>query len=322
MPAEIKAKLILETGGGVPAVSAGAPAAGGMSAEQSGIFREMSHSFKSISRFLKRPSSMFGGGDMLGGGLIGQVTALLKNPTVLLAIGTAAAAIFAGVATKNAFQAISDLNETIRAWEARRQSIEQAGSTIGGGVTCEDLPSPTGTVAENIRFIDYAASGFKGTYEQWAQLQEEQKFVEEIEQIQARLNELKKDGIELSEAEEFLLLQQRTETIRHIAAQENLHDSRSAALDLEIEFVGLAKEYGEVLQQHRVNQILLNDSLDDTLEKQKKITQELKIQSLIKVRSGGGGGDIYQATIGDQTYTGKINQGSLQGKFIGVRAVA
>jgi len=87
MPAEIKARLELVTGGG------GVPAAGvmpGKRSEEGVVMKDMSSHLKSISLFLKRPSSM------LGGGLFG----LLAGKEVLLGIATLIGGTLSMVITK------------------------------------------------------------------------------------------------------------------------------------------------------------------------------------------------------------------------------
>jgi len=88
MPAEIKARLELVTGGG------GVPAAGvmpGKKSEETSIMKDVSMSLASIRLFLKRPSILFGGGGGLlrllgsGGAIEGLASLLAPVVTAIMA---------------------------------------------------------------------------------------------------------------------------------------------------------------------------------------------------------------------------------------------
>lgn len=281
MTAQIKAELKL-----VGPNQAGAAMGG---ANDSAV-KEMNDSLKTISRFLKRPSSLFGGGNG-GGGLLGLGGAAAGGGAAgLTAAGLAGGA--AGLAVVGAFALIADtiVEDTMTEMQRIKDFYASGGVNIPGG---PDPNSLTGSVANNAHLIDEAGLSVETRLAD--ETAQRSKYVEELNNLYRQFNDLAKDGLTTEEMITVQKIEQRVDAIRAESVANSLHESRSLALDIEIAI------NAELLKQKQTMEAM----------------SQISIKSLTK--SGRGretGEDVYAS---DDGFRGKINQGNLQGKFVGVQ---
>jgi len=287
MPAEIKAKLELVTGDG------GVPAAGvmpGKSSEETGLMKDLNVSFKSISRFLKRPGAMFGGGG--GQGLLGLAgLAAFFSGYGAAALGDKIGRAFAEWTVDSIYNWMKNHKELLNKLDVYLE---------------EDLADvKTYPVAQPwIR-----TGGEVGPY--WDKI----KAADELKKIQERLNKLMEGGLEFSEQQEAIQLQQAEAVYLQLLNSKDLTSEEETQLRMEL------------LRLDYVNQLI--DKTYERVEGEKKVTAELDKQAELvryineRARRGGGAlsGGRFGTYIDDEYYTGKINQGNLQGYFIGTRVV-
>jgi len=279
MPAEIKAKLVLETEGGAPAAAV-APAAPAAEAEQTGILKEMSASFKTVSRSLKKPEAMFG-----GGGLAGILTKM---------IGAAVAGVALRRFLEEVFPELVGLEERIDA-ALSGDSTDTRNTIIDSIENWLDrvFPSDEEVIQSIKNFFDpdnalpklpAAQPDLKvgeGVGDYWDVINA----VDEIANIQERINELKEGGIDFDEQQELAMLEQAKSLFEQLTYSYDLTAEEETRLRLQIEVIGYLGQ--------------ITTKTDVRLQSEKKITAELKLQlNYLQQMSRGGRGGFSHSGIG------------------------
>lgn len=316
MPAEIKAKLELITGG-TPATAGGAPAMGGAIAsakKEDTIMKNVGNRLDALTRVLDRRLESFTDiknsmkdmvaifrkpGAVSKGGLLSSVAEigeLIVSGVVAFFAGYGAAALGDKIGT------------AIGTWAANAVDAYLSSPLVLPflnmmGIYSNKQEIPIQTLPASNPDIR-TGKGELGEY--WEIINA----VDTIKMIQERINELQEDGIQFNEVIEFNQLKQAEALYNQLATQKDLSSEEEMQIQLQIDKLNYVQE-------------LINGA-GDRLNAEKAVTSELQKQkevynSMKKTGTTASGADEYTAQIGEYEYTGKINV--IPGKFIGVRTV-
>lgn len=296
MPAEIKAKLELITGGS-PAAAGGAPASSGTAAvarKEDTIMKNVGSRMDALTRVLDRRLESFtdiknsmkdmvaifrkpGFGKGTGIGDVGAAIATAVGLAVTGFLGGYGAAYIGDNIGAAAGKAAS---EVVYDYIEDQKTILPILNAVG--IYAKEQLIDTSTMPASNPDLQIGGKGM-GTY--YDQIEA----IKQIESIKERIAEIESDGVSFSEVQELSILNQQKALWDIIASGQDINGAAAARLALETQ-------------------------VTNQLQKQKDI-----MGSMHKSGTTASGDDEYTAQIGEYTYTGKINV--IPGKFIGVRTV-
>ena len=317
MPAEIKAKLELITGG-TPASAGGTPAIGGGGGsnsrkgnEDSNNLKIMGDSLKTFARFLNKP------GVGTGVDLISSVTGMLGNPLVLAAMGVAAAGIFASIATKGAFDELNkgkeiaaEADKVIEDFRKTQSDLDALYEKYKEYIVNPNTPSPSPNgmpMNEAVKLIDYeGAGGAGGTGMDFEKFSTQYDYLERLKDYQKEINEITKDGITLEEEKRLEIMEQEVTLIKNDSLQQNMYEARSESLNLLI----------------TLNDAMIEQAKELNTTLGEPVTKNVTINYITRTKGSGSKDEVNEYEYEGKTYIGKENVGNLQDKVIMVRTVA